>query len=161
MIRPATAADATAIASIYNYYIVETTITFEESPVTPEEMARRIDTVTSLNLPWLVHECDGEIIGYAYVTKWKERSAYRYAVESTIYLRHGDAGKGYARPLYEQLLSALCERGLHVVIGGIAQPNEASVRLHERLGFERVALFKEVGRKFDRWLDVGYWELRL
>ncbi|GAC1405619.1 MAG: hypothetical protein NVSMB6_00480 [Burkholderiaceae bacterium] len=121
----------------------------------------RNESVAAVILPWLVYVHNGQVVGYAYGTKWKERSAYRYSVESTIYLRHGEAGNGYARPLYEQLLSALRERGLHAVIGGIAQPNEASVRFHEKLGFERVALFKEVGRKFDRWLDVGYWELQL
>jgi L-amino acid N-acyltransferase YncA len=161
MIRTATAADASAIVSIYNYYVTSTTITFEEAAVTAEEMARRIDNVASAGLPWLVLESEGKVIGYAYATKWRERAAYRYSVESTVYLRQGHGGKGLAGPLYGALIAQLRECGVHAVIGGIAQPNEASVRLHEKLGFQRVAMFREVGRKFDRWLDVGYWELLL
>jgi L-amino acid N-acyltransferase YncA len=158
MIRPATAADAAMIAAIYNHYVTNTTITFEEIEVAPEEMARRIDNVFSAQLPWLVLEDAGHVIGYAYATKWKERSAYRFSVESTVYLRHDMAGRGLAKPLYQRLLEDLRHAGIHAVIAGIAQPNEASVRLHEKMGFERVAAFKEVGKKFDRWIDVGYWE---
>jgi L-amino acid N-acyltransferase YncA len=159
MIRPATESDAAEIAEIYNHYVRATTVTFEEIEVTPQEMAGRIGQVLSAGLPWLVHEVDGLVMGYAYATRWRERSAYRFSVESTIYLREGQAGKGLARPLYAQLLMALQEAGRHVVIGGIALPNEASIRLHEHFGFEQVAAFKAVGRKFDRWIDVGYWEL--
>lgn len=161
MIRHALPADAMQIARIYNYYIKNTTITFEEVEVSADEMATRIGKVAAAGMPWYVVEMDGEILGYAYATKWRERSAYRYSVESSVYLKHGQTGKGYARPLYEALIGSLREAGLHAVIGGIALPNEASVRIHEKLGFERVAQFREVGKKFGRWLDVGYWELLL
>ncbi|NEX63334.1 GNAT family N-acetyltransferase [Noviherbaspirillum galbum] len=124
-------------------------------------MVRRIENVKAAGLPWYLAEHEGDVVGYAYATKWRERSAYRFSVESTVYLRHGEGGKGLAGPLYEALIDQLRGAGVHAVIGGIAQPNEASVRLHEKLGFERVAMFKEVGKKFDRWLDVGYWELLL
>ncbi|ELX10549.1 phosphinothricin N-acetyltransferase Bar [Janthinobacterium sp. HH01] len=160
MIRPATPDDAAAIVAIYNHYIATTTISFEEHAVTPEEMAGRIRDVTA-GLPWLVYEQDGVVLGYAYATKWRARSAYRFAAETSVYLEFGQGGKGIGKALYKALLEELRIREIHMAIGGIAQPNEASVALHESLGFEKVAHFKQVGRKFDRWIDVGYWELQL
>jgi phosphinothricin acetyltransferase len=161
MIRPATPTDAPALAALYNHYVQHSTITFEEEPVSPDEMARRVQAVQAAGLVWLVHEQDGAVAGYAYATKWRERSAYRFSVESTVYVAHGQHGRGIGRALYTVLLGELRQRGAHTVIGGIAQPNTGSVALHEKLGFERVALFREVGRKFDRWVDVGYWQLML
>ena len=161
IIRPASPADADRICVIYNYYVAATTVSFEEEPVSPAEMAQRISDVAAANLPWLVMFEDDTLIGYAYATKWRVRAAYRYSVESSIYLDPEYVGKGAGRVLYEAMLAELRQRGLHLVIGGIAQPNEASVRLHERLGFRKVAQFSEVGLKFGRWVDVGYWELRL
>jgi phosphinothricin acetyltransferase len=160
-IRPAYPADAAAIASIYNHYVRSTTITFEESDVAPDEMQRRIATVTEAGLPWLVLELQGEVIGYAYAGPWKPRSAYRFSVESSIYLRQDVHGKGYARQLYQQLFALLRQREVHLVIGGVALPNEASVGLHRKMGFEPVGSFREVGRKFGRWVDVSYWQLTL
>ncbi|MFZ6733585.1 arsinothricin resistance N-acetyltransferase ArsN1 family B [Undibacterium sp. Ji42W] len=160
MIRTATTADAAAIINIYNHYIATTTISFEENPVTEQEMAQRIKDV-SASLPWYVAEQDGVVIGYAYATPWRARSAYRFSVESTVYVAASHAGKGIGKRLYQTLIAELRQRGIHVVIGGIAQPNAASVALHESLGFEKVAHFKDVGRKFEQWVDVGYWELRL
>jgi L-amino acid N-acyltransferase YncA len=160
-IRAATSADADRICTIYNHYIATTTISFEEEPVTPADMAQRIADVGAANLPWLAMVEGDKLIGYAYATKWRVRAAYRYAVESSVYLDPDHAGKGAGTPLYEALLAELRQRGLHLVIGGIAQPNEASVRLHERLGFTKVAHFSEVGLKFGRWVDVGYWQLKL
>jgi phosphinothricin acetyltransferase len=160
MIRPATAADAAAIATIYNHYVATTTISFEEEPVGNDGMAERIATVAA-RLPWLVCEVDGQLVGYAYATPWRVRSAYRYSAESSVYVAPGHAGKGIGKRPYHALIGELRERGLHMVIGGIAQPNEASVALHEALGFRKVAHFSEVGLKFGRWVDVGYWELRL
>lgn len=158
MIRNAQAGDAAVISQIYNHYVAGTTITFEEEPVSTDEMARRMQAVQAAGLPWLVTEIDGVVVGYAYATKWKERSAYRYSVESTVYLSADSHGRGLGMALYDELLAALAASGVHVVIGGIAQPNPASVALREKLGFARVAMFREVGRKFDRWIDVGYWE---
>lgn len=160
MIRPATPDDAAAIVEIYNHYVATTVISFEERPVTVEEMAGRIREVTAA-LPWLVHEADGRVIGYAYATRWRVRSAYRFAAETSVYLAPGQGGKGVGSALYTRLLEELRAREIHMAIGGIAQPNPASVALHERLGFEKVAHFKQVGRKFDRWIDMGYWELQL
>lgn len=160
-IRVAELNDAAAIVAIYNHYISTTTITFEEDPVSSTEMTQRIADVNNAGLPWLVLTIDGKVTGYAYATKWRARSAYRHSVESTIYLDHAFAGRGLGRALYGALLDALGKREFHRVIGGIALPNEASVRLHESLGFRKVAHFTEVGKKFERWVDVGYWELNL
>lgn len=160
-IRPAHADDAKAIAAIYNPYILNTTISFEEEPVTDAAMAQRVADVQAGGLPWLVAEQDGKLLGYAYATKWRVRHAYRFSVESSVYLAPEAARQGVGTALYTALLAQLAERGCHLVIGGIALPNEASVALHEKLGYEKVAHFREVGFKFGRWLDVGYWQVTL
>jgi len=152
--------DAKAICAIYDHYIRETVITFEEEPVSVEEMEDRIRRVTP-SFPWLVYESDGKIIGYAYADRWKSRSAYRYAVESTIYVDPRYTGQGIGKQLYGSLIPELRLRSLHSVLGVIALPNPASVALHERMGFVKVAHFKEVGWKFNRWIDVGDWQLLL
>lgn len=159
-IRPASSADAAAIAAIYNHYVASTTISFEEEPVSDDDMANRIASVGA-KLPWLVCEQDGVLLGYAYATPWRVRSAYRLSVESSVYVSPAHPRQGVGTRLYRALLEQLRARGLHMVIGGIAQPNEASVALHESLGFRKVAHFSEVGMKFGRWVDVGYWELKL
>ena len=159
--REAKKDDAAAIVAIYNHFIVNTAITFEEQAITPSDMAQRIADVQHGDLPWLVAEHDGVVVGYAYATKWRVRHAYRYSVESTVYLAPSHAGKGIGTLLYKALLTRLSEQGCHVVIGGIAQPNPASVALHEALGFQQVAKFTEVGFKFGQWVDVGYWQLML
>jgi phosphinothricin acetyltransferase len=160
-IRPASPADAERICAIYNHYVASTTISFEEEPVAAADIAQRIADVAAAQLPWLVMEEGSKLIGYAYATKWRVRAAYRFAVESSVYFDPGYVGQGGGRALYEALLAELRQRELHLVIGGIAQPNEASVRLHERLGFQKVAHFSEVGLKFGQWIDVGYWQLKL
>lgn len=160
MIRSVYTEDTEAICSIYNHYVINTILTFEEKPVSKEEMTDRIAKVT-VSLPWIVLEENEEINGYAYANNWKIRSAYRFSVESSIYLRPEFLGKGAGRILYEALISKLHNLSLHTVIGGIALPNESSVALHERLGFLKVAHFTEVGWKFNQWIDVGYWELLL
>jgi phosphinothricin acetyltransferase len=160
MIRPCLASDAARICEIYNHYVRETVITFEEEPVSEREMAERIRDV-SARWPWLVAEDAGAVVGYAYATAWKTRSAYRFAVESTVYLAPNFTGRGIGTQLYRALIAAAGERGAHCVIGGAALPNPASVALHERLGFRKIAHFGEVGWKLGRWVDVGYWELIL
>jgi L-amino acid N-acyltransferase YncA len=160
MLRPCTTADAAALCDIYNHYVRETVVTFEEAPVNEAEMARRITDVTS-HLPWLVWESDAGLLGYAYATAWKSRAAYRHSVESSIYLAPQATGQGIGTRLYQALIAALREQGLHCVIGGAALPNPASVALHERLGFTQVAEFRQVGFKFGRWIDVAYWQLVL
>lgn len=161
LIRSATLADAPAIAGIYNHYVAKTIITFEEEPVSDQDMERRIGQVQSVSLPWLVAERDGTVQGFAYAGRWKDRSAYRFAVETTVYLDADFTGRGIGTRLYGDLLPLLDDRKMRVVIGGIALPNEASVSLHEKLGFKKVAHFNKVGFKFNRWIDVGYWEYML
>ncbi len=158
MLRTIKIQDAREISEIYNYYILNSVITFEESPVSIEEMGQRIASITS-ELPWLVYEHDGQIAGYAYASKWKTRSAYRHSAETTVYLKHGQSGKGVGTLLYAELINRLGNMGFHALIGGIALPNDASVALHQKFGFEKAAHFKEVGFKFNQWIDVGYWEL--
>ncbi len=160
MIRPANEADAQAICNIYNPYVSDTIITFEEEPVSMEEMTERIRETIS-HLPWVIIEDEGQVVGYAYASRWKSRCAYRYSVETTVYLSTAASGKGFGSLLYEHLIADLRQRSIHSLIGGIALPNLASVSLHEKFGFEKVAHFKEVGWKFNQWIDVGYWELVL
>jgi phosphinothricin acetyltransferase len=157
-IRSATAADAAAIAAIYNWYVAHTVITFEVDPVSAEQMAERIRSVLSAH-EWLVLESDGELLGYAYAGRFRERAAYSLATESTIYLRHGLEGKGLGGPLYAELIRRTFARGYRHLVGAIALPNEPSVRLHERLGFAKAGHLFRIGRKFDRWVDVGNWQL--
>ena len=161
MLRAATTADATTIAEIYNHYVVNTIITFEEEAVPATEMAARISEVLGLNLPWFVWEENGRVLGYAYAGKWKSRCAYRYSVESSIYLAKDATGRGLGTKLYVALIDALRTKGIHSIIGGIALPNPASIGISEKLGFQKIGQFKEVGWKFEQWIDVGYWELIL
>ena len=149
------------MAGIYNHYIRETVVTFETDPVTADDMTLRIREAQSDALPWLIAEVDGHVAGYAYASKWKGRCAYRYSVESTVYLDPKYTGRGLGSLLYVALIDAIRELKMHAVIGGISLPNEASVALHEKLGFRKVGTFGEVGHKFDRWIDVGYWQLIL
>jgi len=158
MIRDCTDADVPRICDIYNHYIHETVVTFEETPIPAAEMARRIAEVRK-RFPWLVIESDGVVAGYAYASLWKTRSAYRFAVESTIYLAADAVGRGLGTTLYTTLLKALPQCDARRVLGCIALPNEASVALHEKLGFKKIGIFDEVGWKFGRWVDVGYWGL--
>jgi L-amino acid N-acyltransferase YncA len=132
-LRTATAADSDAIAAIYNHYVAHTVVTFEEEPVSANEMRRRMDDVFA-------------------------SSAYRFSVEITVYLADGLGKQGLGSRLYEELFRRLKGQGIHAVIGGIALPNFASVALHEKFGMRKVAHFEQVGFKFGKWVDVAYWE---
>ena len=160
MIRSATCADAPTIAEIYNYYVLNSVITFEEERISIAAMQERI-AATQHSYPWLVYEDNGSIVGYAYASQWKSRCSYRNSVESTVYLHKDCTGNKIGSRLYGELVDQLEIAGFHTVIGGIALPNEGSVALHEKLGFKKIAHFKEVGWKFQRWVDVGYWQLIL
>ena len=156
-IRKAKLDDAAAVADVYNYYVQNTHHTFETEPLVAEEMEKRIADVTE-DYPFLVAEEEGEVVGYAYATQFKLRQAYEYAAEVSIYVRNAAKQKGIGSQLYVQLFEELQETDIHAVVAGISLPNDASVRFHERLGFEKVAHFREVGYKLGRWIDVGYWE---
>ncbi len=161
MIRSVTKQDAQAIVDIYNHYVKNTVITFEEECIDSNKMLERIEKVTDLNLPWLVIEENNRLLGYAYATPWKARSAYRYSVEATVYLASTEQGKGLGTQLYQALFAELKQKSIHSVLGGITLPNPASIALHEKLGTTKVAHFHQIGRKFEQWLDTGYWQLTL
>ncbi len=161
MIRTARASDAKALSDIYNYYVLNTVVTFEEEPVEEADMAQRLSETLEANLPWLVVEDNHEVVGFAYASKWKGRCAYRHSVEVTVYLSHLATAKGHGSMLYSQLFELLRNRSIHVVLGGISLPNEASIALHEKFGMSKVAHFEEVGHKFGNWVDVGYWQGKL
>lgn len=162
--------DGDALAAIYNHYITETIVTFEEEPLDGGELVRRLARVEAAGRPWLIAERNGrgassgvgpELLGYAYAIPWSERVGYRFSSEVTIYLAPDAVGGGIGSLLYRELLDELRRRSQRVAIGGIALPNPASVALHEKLGFEKVAHFARVGTKFGQWIDVGYWQLML
>ena len=136
MIRNVHPKDSEEIANIYNYYINNTIVTFEESQVMPDDIKEQILLVTQ-KLPWIVYEEGNKIIGYAYASEWKSRCAYKYSVETTVYLKHKHEGKGIGTLLYIQLIDTLKELGFHALIGGISLPNEASIALHEKIGVQK------------------------
>lgn len=158
VIRHVTADDVPAICDIYNHYIEHTTVSFEENTITSRDMQARVDKVVAAGFPWLVAVRQGLVIGYTYAYHWKERSAYRYSAEVTVYLASDAVGKGNGTKLYGKLFELLQSMGIQTVLGGIVLPNPASVALHEKMGLVRAAVFKRVGFKFDEWLNVGYWQ---
>jgi L-amino acid N-acyltransferase YncA len=160
MIRPATSEDSRAICNIYNHYVLHTVVTFEEISVLVSEMQQRVAEIQN-KYSWLVWEEAGMVIGYAYAGPWKTRAAYRHAVEISVYLDPAHTGRGIGRKLYGALINDMRLLKMHAVIGGVALPNDASIKLHESLGFKKIAQFAEVGRKFEKWVDVAYWELIL
>lgn len=159
-VRPYQAQDAQAICEIYNHYILHTVITFEVEALTPQQMEQRIQGY-ACDYPFLVGLVQGEVVGYAYGSRYRARSAYQNTVETSIYLHHQQGGRGYGGQLYRALLETLAQQGYHTALGGVALPNEASERLHEGLGFHKVAHFAQVGHKFDQWIDVGFWQKML
>jgi L-amino acid N-acyltransferase YncA len=161
MLRTATPADAAAIAAIYNHYVLHTIVTFEEEAVTAKEIAARIREVLDAGRPWFVWEENGRVLGYSYASGWKSRCSFRFSLETTVYLDQHATGRGLGTKLYTALIDALRATKTHALIGGISIPNPASIALHEKLGFQKIGHFKEVGWKFNQWIDVGYWELVL
>ena len=157
VIRPATPNDAAAIQAIYAPFCLETAVSFEEVPPTVAEMAHRI-ALLSESHAWLVAVEDGAVIGYAYGSPHRPRAGYRYSAEVTVYLSEGHRGRGIGRSLYEALFKELTEKGFCRAYAGITQPNEASERLHEAVGFTRIGVFHEVGFKCGQWHDVAWYE---
>lgn len=156
LLRPAEKRDAKAMASIYSHYILNTHATFETDPVDDSAFEHRLHDHPG-KLPWLVLTDADSVLGYCYAAPWKARSAYARSVEVSIYMHPDAGGRGLGRWAYAQMLEQLGD--VHAVMAGIALPNAASIRLHEALGFVKVAHFSEVGYKFGRWIDVGYWQL--
>ena len=159
--RTVNLSDSQAIADIYNPFVNDSTVTFEEKAVSAEQISQRIEKVLDSGFPWIVLEQDGEILGYAYAGPWHTRSAYRFTAESTIYLSPDAGGKGYGLKLYRELLVKLKEQGIKNVMGVVALPNLPSVKLHQSLGFTKVGEFNNIGVKFERQISVSYWQLEL
>ncbi|WP_061961360.1 GNAT family N-acetyltransferase [Demequina flava] len=159
MIRPATTDDAAAIAALYNPYVRDTVITFEYDEVSANTIAERMGAILDKDLPYLVAEEDGAPVGYAYASPYRPRAAYLHTVETTIYLGAEARGRGTGRALYTALLDALRKSHAHSAVSLIALPNDASVGLHQSLGFREMGTLMEAGLKFDRWIDVAYFQL--
>jgi L-amino acid N-acyltransferase YncA len=170
-LRLATPHDVPGIAEIYAPVVERTAISFEVVPPTHDELARRLrDTMPQY--PWLVAvhgapdagsdaETAADVLGYAYGHRFAERAAYGWSVETSIYVRETARGRRIGTTLYETLLTLLASQGYQQAFAGIALPNPASVNLHEAIGFEHVGTYRDVGFKFERWHDVGWWQRRL
>jgi len=160
MIRLATSADAAAIAAIYGPIVEGTTISFETTAPTEAEIARRI-AATLAYAPWLVCAQPGDVLGYAYASRHRERAAYQWAVDVSVYVDERHRRKGVAQALYTSLFEILKRQGFYSAHAGIALPNPASVGVHEALGFRPVGIYRSVGYKMGAWHDVGWWQLPL
>jgi L-amino acid N-acyltransferase YncA len=154
-VRDATEDDAGACAAIYAPYVTDTTITFEYEPPSAAEMARRIAAAQRAHA-WLVLEDDGRVVGYAYAGPYKERAAYRWSSEVSVYLETGRRRSGSGRMLYEALFERLADRGFRTLVAGMTLPNDASEGLHRALGFEPIGTFRRVGWKHGQWRDVAW-----
>lgn len=159
-VRDATTDDAAACAAIYAPYVTDTAISFEYEPPSPEQMAERIEASSSTHA-WLVLEDEGRIVGYAYGTPFRTRTAYRFSCEVSVYVEMGRRRTGAGKALYGALLPCLAGRGFHLALAGMTMPNDASVGLHRAMGFEPVGTYREVGFKHDAWHDVAWVQRRL
>ena len=159
-IRPAESGDAGGIAAIYAPIVRDTPISFELDPPDADEMRRRIER-TGARTPWLVCTTGAALVGYAYATGHRERAAYRWSVDVSVYVHEAARGRGVGTGLYEALLGILRVQGFHRVYAGITLPNAASVGLHESVGFRPVGVYRAVGFKCGAWHDVGWWERAL
>jgi phosphinothricin acetyltransferase len=159
-IRLATTADGATVAAIYRPVVEQTATSFETVAPTAEDMARLIRE-TLPTYPWLVCEIDGQVVGYAYATKHRVRAAYRWSVDTSVYVSEDHCRRGVGRGLYRSLFAVLAAQGFYCTFAGITLPNAASVGLHESLGFELIGVYRRVGFKLGAWHDVGWWQLAL
>jgi phosphinothricin acetyltransferase len=160
MIRAFHTNDTKELLDIYNFYVLNSTSTFDDVPLTFEEFSEKLTGISS-NYPFIVFEENDEILGYAYGSKFRPKPAYNKTVESTVYVKNGVLGKQIGTKLYTELLKLLKQENYHIVLGVLTLPNDASVKLHEKFGFTQVAYLKQVGFKFGKWQDVGFWQLNL
>jgi len=160
LIRDATTDDAAVCAAIYAPYVCDTAVTFEYEPPAPEEMARRIAVATAGHA-WVVYEDAGRVAGYAYAGPYKDRAAYRWTCEVSVYSETGRRRTGAGRALYAGLFERLVARGYHLALAGVTLPNEASEGLHKAMGFELVGVHEQIGWKLGRWHDVARMQKRL
>ncbi|WP_294703630.1 GNAT family N-acetyltransferase [uncultured Fusobacterium sp.] len=161
MIRKAKLTDAKSIINIYNYYIKETTVTFEIDELTVKDMEMRIEKTLNSGYPFIVYEINGEVKGYAYVKKWRERASYKNTLETSIYVDKNLKNNGIGKELYKVLIKECKNIGAHVLIGVLSETNSASKKFHKNIGFEKTGHFKEVANKFDKFIDVEFWSLML
>jgi L-amino acid N-acyltransferase YncA len=159
-IRVARPGDAEQVLEIYAPNVTDSFVSFELAAPTVEDMRARI-VKTLATYPWLVHDEDGRVLGYAYGSAHRERAAYQWSADVSCYVRAGARGRGIGKALYLELLRRLEEQGLRNAYAGIALPNEASVRLHESVGFAPIGIYRGVGFKQGEWRDVGWWGRRL
>lgn len=157
--RPAGADDAAAIARVYGHHVLASFASFEEVP--PDAAAMEARRSSEPRLPWLVATIEGDVVGFAYAGRHRERAAYRWDVDVSVYLDPSATGRGIGSALYARLLPEVRQLGYLRAYAGIALPNEASVRLHESFGFTPVGVYHRVGWKLGGWRDVGWWELAL
>ncbi|MBD2339961.1 N-acetyltransferase [Calothrix sp. FACHB-156] len=159
-IRLANEQDASPMLAIYAPIVRETTISFELEPPSETEFQQRIQNYQQ-QMPWLVCEIHGEIVGYAYASPYRTRAAYQWSVESSVYVSENHRRQGIAKALYMALLKLLQLQGFYNVVAAIALPNPASIAVHEAVGFVPVGVFPKIGFKFGKWHDIGYWQLSL
>ncbi|MDR0733780.1 MAG: GNAT family N-acetyltransferase [Dysgonamonadaceae bacterium] len=158
MIRNVKPGDAESIAKIYNYYIENTAITFDENPVTTGNIRQKIAAICNKAYPYLVYEKDGQPLGYAFISTWRPQSAYGISLETSIYIDPQHTGKGLGSELYKALIEKSRQINIHSLIAVISLPNESSRKLHEKFGFRLIGNFKETGFKFGRLIDVEFWQ---
>lgn len=160
MIRPVHINDAQELLDMYNYYVMNTTVTFDIEPLTLDVFKEKIKQIIT-EYPFIVFEENNDILGYAYGSRFRPRAAYNYVAESTVYVKHTAHGNQIGSKLYAELIRLLKKTNLHTVLGVLTIPNEASIKLHEKFGFEQVANLREVGFKFGEWQHIGIWQLTL
>jgi L-amino acid N-acyltransferase YncA len=152
--------DAPSCAAIYAPFVTATVISLEEDAPDEHELAGRIDRITRV-YPWLVAEDDGDVVGYAYASQHRERAAYRWATDVTVYISPSHHRRGIGRALYEALFARLSEQGFHVACAGITLPNEASMNMHRALGFTEIGVYRRIGFKLGAWHDVAWLQKEL
>ena len=159
-IRSALSSDASSILDIYAPYIANTAVSFETEVPSVEDFTQRI-VGNQESCPWLVYESYGLIAGYAYASKHRDRAAYQWSLESSVYVNEGFRQQGIATKLYQTLFQILKYQGCRNLYAGITLPNEKSVNFHQKMGFNKIADYKNIGYKFNRWHTVGWYELQL
>lgn len=161
IIREANLCDAPRLADIYNYYITQTTVTFETEAITAEEMQHRIAEVKEQGLPYLVCECLGKIVGYSYVHPWRTRAAFLHSKELSVYFDHTCRHQGWGSQIVRAMIAACRACQVHALIATVTSENVESLHFHQRLGFRHVGHFDEVGWKFDHWIGLDAFQLTL
>jgi len=161
MFRSVRIEDAPRIAEIFNYYIENTAVTFDETPVSATDMQHRIEKVLSRGYPFVVYEENGRVVGYACYSEWRPHSAYRITAETTVYIDAEHTGRGLGSGFYEILINKAKEQNIHSLVGVLSIPNEASQRLQQKFGFRLAGSFPETGQKFGKLIDVEMWILKI